>query len=65
MENGAFASKERSKCSIFHVFKYVIFQRHQKVLLWSTVLNDLLYVNKLKINPKSYYIQPYLMESLP
>ena len=34
MENGAFAQK--SKCSIFHdIFKYMIFQMHQKALLWS------------------------------
>ena len=34
MENGAFAPV--SKCSIFHnIFKYVIFQRRQKALLWN------------------------------
>ena len=36
--NGAFATKEQ--CSIFHIiFKYMIFQRHQKALLWSKRLN--------------------------
>ena len=41
MENGAFAPK--SKCSIFHnIFKYVIFQRRQKALLWSKGLRHLL-----------------------
>ena len=34
MENGAFAPKEQT-----HVFKYMIFQRRQKVLLWSKELN--------------------------
>ena len=39
MENGAFAPK--SKCSIFHnIFKYMIFQRRQKALLWSKGLNE-------------------------
>ena len=34
VENGAFA--HWSKCSIFHnIFKYMIFQRRQKALLWS------------------------------
>ena len=38
MENGEFAPI--SKCSIFHnIFKYMIFQRHQKVVLWSKGLN--------------------------
>ena len=45
MENGAFAPKEqlqKSKCSIFHnIFKYVIFQRRQKALMWSKVLSSL------------------------
>ena len=38
MENGALAPKElqKSKCSIFHnIFKYMIFQRCEKALLWS------------------------------
>ena len=35
MENGAFA--QRSKCSIFHIFKNMIFQRRQKVLLWNKI----------------------------
>ena len=27
---------QKSKCSIFHnIFRYVIFQRHQKAFLWS------------------------------
>ena len=39
MENGAFALK--SKCSIFHnIFKYMIFQRHQKTLLCSKRLRS-------------------------
>ena len=30
---------QKSKCSIFHnILKYMIFQRHQKALLWSKVL---------------------------
>ena len=30
---------QKSKCSIFHnIFKYMIFQRHYKALLWSKVL---------------------------
>ena len=34
MENGGFAPMEQ--CSIFHnIFKYMIFQRRQKALLWS------------------------------
>ena len=29
----------KSKCSIFHnIFKYLIFQRHQKALLWNKEL---------------------------
>ena len=35
MENGAFAPMENGKCSIFHsIFKYMIFQRRQKALVW-------------------------------
>ena len=31
---------QMSKCSIFHnIFKYMIFQRRQKALLWSKGLN--------------------------
>ena len=31
---------QKSKCSIFHnIFKYMIFQRHQKALLWSKGLS--------------------------
>ena len=42
MENGAFAPKEQS--SIFHhSFKYMIFQRHQKALLWSKGLRYILF----------------------
>ena len=38
MENGAFAPKEHTL--IFHnIFKYVVFQRHQKALLWSKGLS--------------------------
>ena len=38
MENEALLKK--SKCSIFHnIFKYMIFQRHQKALLWGKELN--------------------------
>ena len=38
MENGALAPM--SKCSTFYnIFKYMIFQRHQKALLWSKGLN--------------------------
>ena len=34
MENGAFAQKS-NECYIFHnIFKYMIFQNHQKALLW-------------------------------
>ena len=41
MENGAFVPKEQ--CSIFHnIFKYMIFQRRQKALLWSIVLKEIL-----------------------
>ena len=37
-ENGAFAL--RSKCFIYHnIFKYIVFQRRQKVLLWSKGLS--------------------------
>ena len=36
MENRAW-----SKCSIFHnIFKYIVFQRHQKALSWSKGLNQ-------------------------
>ena len=38
MESGAFAPK--SKCSIFHILKYMIFQRHQKALSWSKGLKE-------------------------
>ena len=32
---------QKSECSIFHnIFKHMIFQRHQKVLLWSNGLID-------------------------
>ena len=32
---------QKSKCSIFHsIFKHMIFQRRQKVLLWSNGLID-------------------------
>ena len=31
MEKGAFAPR----CSIFHIFKFVVFQRRQKALSWS------------------------------
>ena len=42
MENGAFAPL--SKCSIFHnLFKYMIFHRHQKALLWIKGLKKLKY----------------------
>ena len=31
---------QKSKCSIFHfIFKYMIFQRRQKAILWSKGLN--------------------------
>ena len=31
---------QKSKCSIFHnIFKYMIFQRRQKALLWSKGLS--------------------------
>ena len=43
MENGAFAPKEalKSKCSIFHnSFKYMTFQKRQKVLLLSKGLSS-------------------------
>ena len=53
MVNGVFAPKEqmlhfpyyfqiqKSKCSIFHnIFKYMIFQRRQKALLWSKGLRS-------------------------
>ena len=31
---------QKSKCSIFdNIFKYMIFQRHQKAVLWSKGLN--------------------------
>ena len=33
---------QKSKCSIFHnIFKYMIFQRRQKELLWSKGLKNL------------------------
>ena len=33
---------QKSKCSIFHnIFKYMIFQRRQKALLWSKGLNGI------------------------
>ena len=36
MENGAFAGfLQKSKRCIFYTFKYVVFQRRQKALLWS------------------------------
>ena len=39
MENGAFTLLEQ--CSILHnIFKYTIFQRHHKALLWSKGLKD-------------------------
>ena len=42
MENGAFAPLlQWSKCSNFHnIFKYMIFQRRQKALLWSEGLRE-------------------------
>ena len=50
MENGAFAPKEQS--SIFHnIFKYVIFQRRQKVLLWSKGLRQIFKVNTFSSFP--------------
>ena len=34
-------SLQKKKCSIFYnIFKYVIFQRHQKVFLWSKGLTE-------------------------
>ena len=38
MENGAFDPNEQM-LPIHDIFKYMIFQRHQKVLLWSKGLN--------------------------
>ena len=41
MENGVFALFQKSKYSIFHnIFKYMIFQRRQKALLWSKGLKQ-------------------------
>ena len=38
---------QKSKCSISNdIFKYMIFQRHQKALLWSKGLNN------LKLSPR-------------
>ena len=53
MENGAFAP--RSKCSIFHnIFKYIVFQRRQKVLSWSKGLHvkkrDPFLMNEMDLN---------------
>ena len=42
----------KSKCSIFHnIFKYMIFQRHQKALLWSKGL----------INAENPMFDPYII----
>ena len=42
MENRAFASLIWSKCPFFHnIFKYMIFQRHQKALFGSKGLTDI------------------------
>ena len=38
MKNGAFAPKEQM-LHFHNIFKNMIFQRHQKVLLWSKGLN--------------------------
>ena len=44
---------QKSKCSIFYnIFKYMIFQRCQKVLLWSEVLNKI-NSEKLEISPSN------------
>ena len=43
---------QKSKCSIFHnIFNYMIFQRHQKVLLWSKWLtvNNILSLSMLEV----------------
>ena len=37
---------QKSKCSIFHnIFKYMIFQKHLKALLWSKGLNYEYFLN--------------------
>ena len=58
MENGAFSTLTKSKCSIFHnTFEYVIFQRHQKALLWSKAIQ-----NKIDL---SFYISCVLLHPPP
>ena len=53
MENGAFAA--RSKRSILHnIFKYIVFQRCQKVLSWSKGLTLMKGLNPLYSEGFSY-----------
>ena len=40
MENGAFALLEQMLHFPYNIFKYMIFQKHQKVLLWSKGLKQ-------------------------
>ena len=59
---------QKSKCSIFHItFKYMIFQRRQKMLLWSkglawfavykTPLSQLLHM-RVMATPYIFFILP-------
>ena len=40
MENGEFAPKEQMLHFQYYIFKYMIFQRRQKALLWSRGLKQ-------------------------
>ena len=47
---------QKSKCSIFHnIFEDIVFQRHQKVLLWSNGLSKAEAVKK-KMIPNGFFV---------
>ena len=49
-----------SKCSIFHkIFKYMIFQRHQKALLWS---KGLILIAYMKVKVQNFKKNPELLK---